>query len=55
MVLTACSGDTALSVYLEANATRLSQPLGGLSQPTEFTVDTGSLTRVIADNLSGPG
>ena len=55
MVLTACSGDTALSVYLEANATRLSQPLSGQSQPTEFTVDTGSPARVIADNLKRAG
>lgn len=53
--LTACSGDTALSIYLEANSASLSQPIASEPLPTEFTVEAGTPARAIAEDLKQAG
>ena len=53
--LTACSSDTALSVYLEANAGRLVQPVASQPRPVDFTIEPGTPARQIADDLKQAG
>lgn len=53
--LAACSGDAALSLYLEANSAGLSQPVASAPLPTEFTVEAGTPARAIAENLKQAG
>lgn len=53
--LSACSSDGALSVYLEANADRLNQPVAGEARPVEFTVEPGTPARQIAEDLKQAG
>ena len=53
--LTACSGDAALSVYLEANSSRLNQSAASESRPVEFAIEAGTPARQIAEDLEQAG
>lgn len=53
--LTACSGDSALSVYLETNRDKLRQPLSASTEPVEFVVAPGTPAKAIAQNLQEAG
>jgi cell division protein YceG involved in septum cleavage len=53
--LTACDSGSALSVYLEANRARLSQPAGVDSQPIPFVVPSGAPAKAIAQDLQSAG
>ena len=53
--LTACSGDSALSVYLEANSWRLNQSAASESRPVEFAIEAGTPARQIAEDLEQAG
>ncbi len=53
--LTACDSGTALSVYLEANQARLSQPAGVDAQPVTFLVPQGAPAKAIAQDLYAAG
>jgi UPF0755 protein len=53
--LSACSGDAALSVYLETNRSKLRQPLSASAVPVEFVVEPGTPAKVIAQNLQEAG
>ena len=54
-LLAACDSGSALSVYLEANRARLSQPAGVDPQPVRFVVPPGSPAKVIAQDLQAAG
>ncbi len=53
--LTACDSGSALSVYLEANRARLSQPAGIDAQPVPFIVPPGAPAKAIAQDLQAAG
>ena len=55
LVATACSGDSALSVYLEANRDRLSVAASAQNQPVPFVVAPGTPAKAIAQNLQTAG
>lgn len=54
-LLTACDSGSALSVYLEANRARLSQPAGIDARPVAFTVPPGAPAKAIAQDLQAAG
>ena len=53
--VSACSGDSVQSAYLQANEARLDQPASGEAQPRPFVVQPGQTARGIAENLAGVG
>ena len=53
--VSACSGDTVQSAYLQANQARLDQPASAENQPRPFVVQPGQTARGIAENLAGAG
>ena len=55
LVATACSGDSALSVYLEANRDRLSVAASAQKQPVPFVVAPGTPAKAIAQDLQTAG
>lgn len=54
-LLAACDSGSALSVYLEANRPRLSQPAGVDPQPVAFVVPPGAPAKAIAQDLQSAG
>ncbi len=54
-LLTACDGESALSVYLEANRAQLSQPAGVDARPIHFDVPPGAPAKAIAQDLQAAG
>lgn len=54
-LLAACTGDSLLSAYLEANRANLDQPAATTTQPTRFVVAPGTPARTIAENLKSAG
>ena len=56
LILTAsCSGDTALSLYLEANRANLDSALALEARPTTFVVQPGSPAKLIGEELERGG
>lgn len=55
ILLAACNGESAMSVYLEANRARLSQPGGVDPRPVPFVVAPGAPAKVIAQDLQAAG
>lgn len=53
--LSGCSGDSALSVYLEANRDKLAIPASAQAEPTRFQVAPGTPAKTIAQNLQSAG
>jgi UPF0755 protein len=53
--LTACDSGSALSIYLEANRSQLSQPAGVDAQPIPFVVPSGAPAKAIAQDLQSAG
>lgn len=54
-LLAGCDGDSALSIYLEANRSLLSQPAGVDAQPVRFVVPPGAPAKAIAQDLQAAG
>jgi len=55
LFLGACSSDTVLSGYLQANQARLNQPASAEPRPMQFVVQPGQPARTIAENLANAG
>ena len=55
LVSAACSGDPALSVYLEANRDRLSVAASAQKEPMPFVVAPGTPAKAIAQDLQAAG
>ena len=55
LVATACSGNSALSVYLEANRDRLSVAASAQNRPIPFVVAPGTPAKAIAQDLQAAG
>ena len=55
LVATACSGDSASSVYLEANRDRLSVAASTQNRPVPFVVAPGTPAKTIAQDLQTAG
>jgi UPF0755 protein len=55
VVVTACSSEPALLIYLEANRAGLSQPAGQTATPIEFVVEPGTPAKAIAEDLQRAG
>jgi UPF0755 protein len=54
-LLSGCNGESALTVYLEANRPRLNQPAGIDPQPVIFVVPPGAPAKAIAQDLQTVG
>ncbi len=54
-VMTGCSGDQLLSVYLDTNRAQLDQPASSLHEELTFVVEPGTPARTIAENLAARG
>ena len=50
-----CTGEMALSAYLETNRAKLDQPASAESSPTQFVIQPGQPARTIAENLANAG
>lgn len=55
LLLTACGGEPALTVYLEANRDKLEQPKSNDNTPVKFVVEPGTPARTIAEDLQAAG
>lgn len=55
LILVACSSEPVLTVYLEANRSRLSEPAGRTSTPRQFVVEPGTPAKAIAEDLQRAG
>lgn len=55
LLLAGCTGDSAMSVYLEANRAQLSQPAGSNPAPVTFVVPPGATGKAIAQELQTAG
>lgn len=53
--LAGCTGDSAMSVYLEANRARLDQPVSDDARPVTFVIAPGAPAKSIAQNLETAG
>ncbi len=55
LLASACSAGDLSAVYLEANRSKLEQPVATESQPTRFEVAPGTPARTVAENLQAAG
>ena len=53
--LASCTGDSAMSVYLEANRAQLDQPVSDDARPVKFVIAPGTPAKSIAQDLKAAG